>query len=278
MKNILEKLANKWQNNHKEYSNGVDLSNGFYEIEIIGNKRTGKQIEDWESIGSLEIEKAFKNWDGKSELKFNFPEKSEVEIFTNLLRGDNLPAKIPDIGSFVLFKSSKVTDFINGGFVSQFGIVISEKVKDILIKHNLGKHQFYPLKIKHKDLVYKNYFLFKTISGIENFIDIKESIFYKQREMSFNTEDRVEIIFNNQQEIDEFIKENKKLDFNSQIGVYSKQLKLNSNFPKLDIFYLNKYQNSGYSSLPIISERLKKELENFGITGVKFEITKRIKQ
>ena len=277
MKNELEKLANKWLNNHKQYSNDVDFSNEFYEIQITGNKRTGNQIEDWESVGSLEIEKAFKNWDGKSELKFNFPEKGEVEIFTNLLRGDNLPAKIPDIGSFVLFKSSKVTDFINGGFVSQYGIVISEKVKDILIKYNLGNHQFYPLKIKHKDLVYKNYFLFKSLSTAENFINIKESIFYKQRVMSFDTEDRVEVRFNNQKEIDEFIKENKKLDHNCQIGVYSKQLKLNSNFQQ-DVFYLNKYQNSAGSSLPLISESLKKELENFGITGVKFEITKRIKR
>jgi hypothetical protein len=277
MKNILEKIANKWFKNHKEYSNDLDYSNEFYEIEIIGNKRTGDQIDDWESPGSREIEKAFNNWDGKSELKFNFPEKGVIDIFIQLLKNDNLPSKIPDIGSFVLYKSSKVTDFINGGFVSQYGLVISEKVKDILIKFNLGKHQFYPLKIKHKELVYKNYFLFKTLSSVDNFINIKETLFYKQRAMSFDAEDRTDIIFNDQSEIDDFIKENKKLDYNRQIGVYSKQIKLNANFPKHDIFYLKKYQNSADSSLPLISERLKNELEKNGITGVLFEKTKRIK-
>ncbi|MBU3660005.1 MAG: hypothetical protein FGM14_09055 [Flavobacteriales bacterium] len=276
MKNILENLADKWLNGHKEYSNDLDFSNEFYEIEIIGNKRTGNQIDNWESVGSLEVEEAFKNWDGKTELKFDFPEKGEIEIFNNLLKYDNLPSKIPDIGSFVLFKSSKVTDFINGGFVSQFGVIVNEKVKDILIKYNLGKHQFYPLKIKHKDEYYKNYFLFKTLSSADNFINIEESIFYKQRAMSFDIEDRIDIKFNNQSEIDDFTNENKKLDYSSQIWVYSKQIKLNSNFPKQDIFYLKKYQNSSDSSLPLISERLKKELEKNGITGVTFEKTKRI--
>ncbi len=277
MKNIFGKIADIWLKSHKEYTNDLDYSNEFYEIEIIGNKRTGNQIEDWESVGSLEVERAFNNWDGKTELKFNLPEKGEVDIFAQLLKNDNLPSKIPDIGSFVLYKSSKVTDFINGGFVSQYGLVISEKVKAILTKFNLGKHQFYPLKIKHNDLVYKNYFLFKTLSSADHFIDIKETNFYKQRVMAFDAEDRMDVLFNNQSEIDDFIKENKKLDYDRRLGVYSKQIKINSNFPKLDFFYLKKFQNSAYSSRPLISERLKNELEKNGITGVKFEKTKRIK-
>lgn len=276
MKNILEKIANKWFRNHKEYLNDIYFSNDFYEIEIEGNKRTGDQIKDWESVGSLEIEKAFNNWDGKSELKFNFLEKGEIDVFMKLLGKNNLPSKIPDIGSFSLYKSSKVTDFISGGFVSQYGIVISGKVKDIFIKYNLGKHQFYPLKIKHKDIIYKNYFLFKTLSTVENYIDINETVFYKQRKMAFDADDRKEVIFKSQQEIDEFIEENRKLKYENQIGIYSKQIKLKSNFPKLDVFYLNKFQNSADSSLPLISERLMKELEYHDIKGVKFEKTKRI--
>jgi len=277
MTNILEKLANKWFKSHKDYSNDIDFSLDFYEIEIEGNKRTGNQIEDWNSVGSYEIEEAFKNWDGKTELKFDFPEKGEIDIFIELLKNDNLPSKLPDIGSFTLYKSSKVTDFISGGFVSQYGIVISEKVKDILIKFKLGKHQFYPLSIRHKDLIFKNYFLFKTLSRADDFINIKETIFYKQRKMSFDAEDRTEAIFSNQLEIEKFIEENKKLDYENQIGIYSKQITLEHKFPKLDIFYLRKYQNSADSSLPLISDRLRKEFEHNGITGVKFEKTKRIK-
>ncbi len=256
----------------------VPYSNNFFEMDIIGNKRTGNQIEDWTSQKSIEIAKKFENWDGKSEMNFEIPNegKGEVSIFTQLLENENLPKKLSGLGHFNLYKSSKITDFISGSFLSQFGIIVSKKVKEIMEGFNLGDHRFYPIELEQNGKFYPDYFLLKTLAKTDEHIILEQSSFYyNQLDLTTETMTRIEIAFKNQKEIDDFINNNKGKDYSEWKMICSNQLMINDKFPNYDLFYSTKYNDEADSRYPILSERLKNALD--GTTGIEFKPTNRIK-
>lgn len=250
-------------------------SNQFYEIHIEGNKRTGDQIEDW---NAPHISKMV-NADGSSVKKGETPNggKGYIESFYSVLKENNLSGKLPEIGSFTLYKSAKVTDFISGSFLSQYGIILSGKAKRVMEQFNLGDHRFYPLGIEHKDQLYPDYFLLRTISVLDSFIDIESSKFCIRE---FNPEKKIDALtpihFNNRLEVDSFVKENYQTEDWMFRNIVAKELNLTPDFPELDLFVLRDYRFHDQSQY-VISERLMSNLDEMtGIVVAPIDYTIRI--
>jgi hypothetical protein len=173
-KSIFEEIANKWNENESSYFLKQEDSKNFFKLELIGNKRTGYQIKDWISPASKKVEKLLQNWDGRTELKFDIPEFGSINDFHDLLNDNNVPDNLPEIGQMELFKSSKLTDFINGSFLEQYGLLINEKTKNLLIKFNLGKYKSYTFQVIYKDSANLDYYFLRNAASIDKFIDYKK--------------------------------------------------------------------------------------------------------
>lgn len=85
---------------------------------------------------------------------------------------------------FYLDNKSKLTDILSDPYL-QFnkGLIVNEKVKEIFSKHMLCEHNYYQIKVSHKDILHENYYVFQIIpnynsKSIIEYIDIKESGFY----------------------------------------------------------------------------------------------------
>src|SRR5687767_12636858 len=103
-----------------------------------------------------------------------FPQAQNIEIaegrkvtdddFIWNLRGDCFPNFKPYIGTLILQKGSALTDFISAAMIGK-GFVCSDRVRNIVAQHNMGKTAFYELSIKHKDTFYSNYQLMHSVNN-----------------------------------------------------------------------------------------------------------------
>lgn len=274
MTNILEKIALGWLKSEKDFLKNIPYNRDFYEFNLIGNKRTHYQVQDWVSPIDLKIQEKFKTWDGKSPLNFDIPNdgKGYIESFSKAFKKEKIPKKLPEIGYLKLYNSSKVTDFILSDFLENCGMFVSKKAKLILEKHNIGKFKFYPAEIEHKKIRYKDYYFFRCDNNVDQYIDFQNSTFYYQKP-TFGAEGRTRIKFNNETEILDFLTQNEGKTYNDSEFVYSEQTVFQTNFPEKDFFFLKKYMYG--RSKPFISNRLREALSE--CTGIEFEPTKMIK-
>ena len=274
MTNILEKIALGWLKSEMDFLKDIPYSMDFFEFNLIGNKRTHYQVQEWISPKDLEIQEKFKNWDGKSPLNFEISNdgKGYIASFSKAFKKEKIPKKLPEIGHLKLYNSSKVTDFILSDFLENSGMFVSKRAKQILEKYNVGKFKFYPAEIEHKNIRYKDYFFFRCDNNVDQFIDITNSTFYYQKP-SFGAEGRTKITFKNETEILDFLKRNEGKQYNDCEFVYSEQIVFRTNFPEADFFFLKKFMYG--RSKPFISKRLMEALNE--CSGIEFEPTKAIK-
>lgn len=262
----LDKIASKWTDEENKFFENQSDSKDFFQIELTGNKRTGDQIEDWKSPSVQLMEKYFKNWDGGSELSFEIPEGGEIKEFHDLLHDENVPEELPEIGQMTLYKSSRITDFIKGSFLEQYGFIVSDKAKDILDKFNLGKHKYYPLEVIHKNQTYSNYRFLRSSASVKDYVDFEKSNFYKQKGL-FDFSSREPIAINSKEELKAYRSKVEGHD----IYVKASEINLKGDFPKYDLFVSKEYGVQG----TFISTKLKAEITE--LTGIDIKTTKRIK-
>ncbi len=262
----LDEFAEDWTNSENQFFKNQLDSDDIFKLILTGNKRTGSQIQEWNPPISKEIEDAFKNWDGKSQIDFAFPEGGEVRKYEILFSENKVPESVPELGQMELYKSSKVTDFISGSFLEQYGLIVSQKVKNTLQKFDLGNHNFYPLELVHKGIIHNNYWFFRSSPQIEEYIDYKKSKFYTQiGHFGFNTMTPINI-----DSKEELLETRQKLK-GQKTFIRISELYTNDNYPQVDLVKSIQFGVSG----TFISKRLKNALTDF--TGIEIQKTKRIK-
>ena len=264
-KHPLEIFADNWKSTEEQYFADQPASTDFFEINLTGNPRTGSQIEDWLSPKSIEIKNRMAIWNWLNPFVADLTAEPEIKKFDRILSSDEIPETLPDIGYFELYKSSKLTDFISGSFLQQYGLIVNDKTKDILRQFNLGVSKFYPLTLAHKGQHHTNYNFLKTIAKTDSYIDYEKSVFYEQDGLlQFDT--RREIKLNS---IDEIATYQKTL-VGTEKMILAKQIFLNSNFPALDYFTFSNY---GIHK-KIVSSKLANELTK--VTGIEITQTNRL--
>lgn len=273
MTNIFEKIALGWLKSEKDYLKGIPYSRDFFEFNLLGNKRTHYQVQEWISPTDMEVQKAFENWDGKSSLNVEIPNdgKGYIESFMKAFKKEKIPKKLPEIGCLKLYKSSKVTDFILSDVLGNQGMFVSKKAKSIIQLYNIGKFKFYPVEIEHNEIRYKDYYFFRCDNNVDGFIDFENSYFYSQKP-SFDAQGRTRMKFKSEKEIETFLKRNEGKDYDDCEFIRSEQIVFQRNFPDMDFFFLKRFIFGG--SKPYISKRLKEALSE--CTGIEFEQTKMI--
>ncbi|MEZ4854098.1 hypothetical protein [Flavobacterium sp.] len=266
-KSIFEQVAETWKEQENSFFFNQNESDDFFELELVGNKKTGDQIKNWISPAVKNMNILFENWDKKSELKIEIPKFGSVNDFHDLLKDNNIPKELPEIGQMELFKSSKFTDFIKGSFLEQYGLLINDITRQLITKFNIGKYNTFKFQATQNENNSINYFFLVNDASIENFIDFKKSNFYAQKGLlEFDTREKVE--FNSLDEIKNF----RKLNQDNEVYVFASEIFLTNNFPDYDLFKLNIFGINGI----FISKKLKEELSKS--TGVIIKTTKRLKK
>jgi hypothetical protein len=262
----LDKIANRWTDEENEFFENLSDSEDIFQLELTGNKKTGDQIENWKSPSVTKMEERLKNWDGKSQLNFEIQEGGEVKKYDDLLEGENVPEELPAIGQMVLYKSSKITDFISGSFLNQYGLIVSDRAKNVFDNLNIGNHKYYPLEVVHKNEVFKDYWFLRITVKVGDYVDFRKTSFYTQKGL-LNYSTREPIALNSIQEFESYHHKVQGQD----IYINAAELYLNTDFPQYDIFLSKRFGIHGI----FISNRLKQALSL--LSGVEIKTTKRIK-
>ena len=172
------------------------------------------------------------------------------------------PTITPTFGTLILENSAKRTDFLSAAQFSHHGFIMSLKAKSIFEKYNLGKHWFFPVDVKHKNVIYQ-YYVFHTNNSQLNLFDLSGSEFEFRH--SVNGERIVEkVVIKSEKSLLEKIESYR----NSEEGIWTFQatslnFKPNSN----SVFDLIADRNINIFSY--ISTSLKNELFQNNITGIK---------
>lgn len=159
-------------------------------------------------------------------------------------------------------KRVRVTDFIWHMDVDGLGYVISDQIKEVFKNFNLPEHRFYKLPI-YEDVRNKKYQFYILHMLQYNFdyslIDFEKSTFYLG---NFFKENKKIVKYENDEKL-------KNFDFLEE-KVWGHNLILNNKYEELnlDCFHIHHLYNSF-----IVSERLKKALEDNNATGIEFKDT-----
>ena len=235
-----------------------------YQIfELTGNKKTksGDQIEEWVTPPVADMQKKMERWDWNKPFEFEMPDKPIATQFDDVLKENGLPDKLPQLIKLLLYSSSKVTDFIKGSFLQQYGLIVSTEAKHVLEQFNIGKHKFYPVILNQKSADYNDYYFFKSLTNANKYIDIKNSSFYLQ-ESYFNTDTKRPVTFASYEEIETFRHKNSGND----IYIFADKICLNENFPDYDYFTISEFGIHDKFISPILTDELK-ALTGFYLKG-----------
>ncbi|MDL2141949.1 hypothetical protein QQY79_05415 [Flavobacterium tructae] len=180
---------------------------------------------------------------------------------------------IPIVANPVLFSKSKLTDLINTmsaiGFSSKE--LISGKLKSIL-ENYITQVQFFQCSIFKDEAEHSDYWLLNIYKFNHEYIDFENSIIYYEKNyrnpytQEFSHSEKGELQVKNLQEFMMYI-EQAKTTIDSPIDLIEiKKLALKQNIQ--DDFFALKY---GSGDTYFISEKLKKEIEDAGCTGLEFK-------
>lgn len=239
----------------------------YFILDVVGNKKTksGDQISEWLHPKVEEMKNKLNDWDWSKPFEFEMPEKSLVSEFDEILKDNCLPDELPEVGKFQLYDSSKLTDFIKGSFLEQYGLIVSEKAKAVLTQFNLGHHKFFPITICHKDIGYNEYFFLKCLTRSNDYLDFVKTEFFTQKGF-FDKESKRKIEFKTKDEYIVFINESSK----HKLYLFADKVKLREDFPRFDLFEVNDF---GINEI-FVTESLSKELNK--LTGVALTKSERI--
>lgn len=170
----------------------------------------------------------------------------------------------PCISYAKLYDSSKLTDLVS---VSSIGfshvLLISGRLKIILEKYNNDDFQLFQSKVFHKNKEYADYWVLNMYKFNNESIDYENS----EIKLMSGIFDELEIIkFQNYEEFD---KKNTEVEIKGYpLNLAIDKVKICKNVEK--DFFMIKNASSG---LYIVSEKLKKEIEDTQITGIEFQPT-----
>jgi len=175
------------------------------------------------------------------------------------LNVNTIPNTITDFGIIKLAHSSNLTDIISIALISSAGLIVSEKVKNIFEQYSIQKSIYIKLKIQHKNrIIDSNYYrLFIETENQTRRIDYVNSKFY----ISQFGNDRGDVEVKSE---DDFVKKSGEVQsIYNWSYIVPKFLTFRSN--GLDLFTYP--MGLGL----IITTRLKNELVDNAITGIKFD-------
>ncbi|WP_017498177.1 imm11 family protein [Flavobacterium sp. WG21] len=168
----------------------------------------------------------------------------------------------PIIANAILYAKSKLTDLISvTGMGFTLKLLISSKLKNILENKRKTGLQFFRSPIIQNDHLINNYWILNYYEISYQFLDFKNSVFFETTK--FDKTNKLEI--NNQ---NAFIQKQNEI---AEEG-YPKGLLIDKIAIKKDNnehFFL--LQNTDNGTQYIVSEKLKKEIEEANCTGIEFQ-------
>ncbi|MDP5201331.1 imm11 family protein [Flavobacterium sp. DG2-3] len=174
----------------------------------------------------------------------------------------------PITANAILHTKSKVTDLIDAGGVGfTLKPLVSQKFKNILENSKEKGLQFFKSPIIFKENLIDDYFVLNMYQNENNLIDIKNSkIRYDKKsddyKFTFKTETE-HLFFDNYEIFSEAL--HKALDNNELF--YIEKIKLKENIQ--EDFFMLKNVEGGLKY--VVSEKLKKEIEDAECTGIEFQ-------
>jgi hypothetical protein len=111
----------------------------------------------------------------KMSKKQDFDDDNGVYVFARI----SLPQTNPDLRFLLLDKAAKITDVISTVMLSMTGLLISEKVKNLLNKYKLPEHRYYEAYVLDQvnNVEYKYYWLQMVVNYDLRYLDISKSSF-----------------------------------------------------------------------------------------------------
>lgn len=236
----------------------------------------GDYVPDW-----IESDRLFSTT--TEVLEYNIIDKviekldTDVYVYTDPLpTWREYPSKNFTFLDMVFEKKAAITDVISVS-ISADGLMISQKMKEILEKFNLGDHRFYPAKIldTKKNQIYTYYWLhFIFNEAKQDYIDYPNSKFVVEEMLEGEIIRQFLISFNSQKEYTKYCRKchdnwAKLPESTPFTEVKIKYLKLKNRTP--DIIGFGRVDGDLYCT-----KKLRLELEKNNITGITFKGTKRI--
>lgn len=167
----------------------------------------------------------------------------------------------PRFSKLVFKRGYRMVDFISPSAIECMGLIISERIKNIISDFDLMPNKLYKLPVyEHKGVDY-NYFLLQLVTARYDYtmIDFEKSKFYKHEKINQKWNCNIKhLTIKNAEEYGEIV-ENIDDPF---IRISDSRLVLHKK-PK-DLFAIHNVHDSDY----IISERLKLLLEEMKVTGL----------
>ena len=184
-----------------------------------------------------------------------FPQISCLNQFhAHQLKFNEFPDFTPNL-SFEFDKKAKATDVLSQAAISADGLVINQKVKDLLCNYVLIDHSYFPIEINAKSN--DQYYWLHLVASLENlnWINFKESSFYLKKGLK----NLGEINLNSKEEY--VLKKN---ELGTRIRIKATQIVLNESFNKLqDMFVLPRFGTNIY-----LSEQLHTIILQHNISGI----------
>lgn len=166
-----------------------------------------------------------------------------------------------------LFATAKLNDLIMEGGPVSGNLIMSGKLKAILDKNRKSGMQFFNINVIRKNEVFRDYWLLNMYEFNQEFIDFERSlIIYEKHSKDYKTTYNVDKVYLQFKNLDEF-----KNTFNSAIekneNIYIEKLILKEELITEDFFMLKHV----FGGNRFVSEKLKKEIEEAGCTGIEFQ-------
>lgn len=183
------------------------------------------------------------------------------------LREDAFPDFEPAFSPVFLSDDSSLVDFVHdGAAIGGRGLLVSERVLEILGTMKLPPHQPYRLEVVHREKPVPGRYFWVQILRLDNYgwIDFARSRFTRKRGMDMSDSRGEPVEIRSEQELKELIEASWPEDFR----LHFENLTLNRLYARapFDLFYLENI--GGLSSQnPLISAKLKAALERAGVVG-----------
>lgn len=161
-----------------------------------------------------------------------------------------------------LFSNSKINDLIMDGGPVATKLVMSSKLKSILERFRKTDIQFFSINVLRKNEVYNNYWILNMYGCNEEYIDYENSkVILRKKKKEGGTH----LILIDVKDICNFEIEIDKAQVNLE-SLYIENLALKN---VEEDFFMFRYVEGGVGYF--VSEKLKKEIEEAGCTGIEFQ-------
>jgi hypothetical protein len=194
----------------------------------------------------------------------DFDDDNGVYVFSRI----TFPQNNPNLKFLLLEEQAKLTDLLSSVMLILTGLLINNKVKDLLSNFNIPNHKFYPAFVKDiKDNVYAYYWIQTSDErDVDFLLNYSESEFYIRKDTIGIEKEPVKI-----NSIEDLKYYQSKLEIHQ--GIRTSKAVLNKSFLSLN---LDLFKVGRFSTYWIVTERLKNAFEKEKITGVSFTEAKNL--